>query len=202
MGAPETTFASHPGNIQISFLRYIRYFPFYVLTPAAALLIGSLFLLFGGIEMIWLTACAICIATLKAAPLYARMSRHYKLGCLNPAVVVQSKPLLLAVYTDLSNSDELFVPVVKILRHPRLGSDNFLIGARCATVSLYHGSLDNGQWDDFDPKLVNAATASEQLIRRSIDQLEQGDWFILEEFVRHLGQPLRPGLYPVKHIYK
>ena len=202
MGAPETTFASHPGNIQINFIRYIRYFPFSVRTPAAAFLIGLSFLLFGGIEMIWLTACAICIAILKVAPLYARLRRHYRLGCLNPAIVLQSKPLLLAVYTELSNSEDRFVPIVKILRHPRLASDDFQVGARCATVSLYFGSLEKGQWDDFDPKLVNAATADQKTICRSVDRLDEGDWFILEEFVRGLREDARPGLYPVKHIYK
>lgn len=198
MSAGKTTFASHPGNIRANLFLYLRYFPGPAILPVAIAIAGLGCPFIFGTNAWWVALAAVLAALVKLGSLFQRVRLQFMHGCLNPAIVLQTKPLLLAVYTDLTLRDENSFPVIKILLHPKLARDQFKVGDRCATVSLYAGYLDELKWRDFDPKLVNVATRDPALIANSIARLPEPEWFLLQQFLPHV--PSKPGLYPVSNV--
>src|SRR5690348_2030059 len=120
MSAGKTTFASHPGNISAHLLRYVRYFPGPTVLPITVGIAGLACPLIFGLKFWWVTIGAILLALARLGPFLSRARLQFRHGCLNPAVVLQSKPLMLAVYTDLMMRSDNSCPVVKIIHHPRL----------------------------------------------------------------------------------
>jgi hypothetical protein len=197
MSAGETTFASHPGNVRVNFLRYLRYFPWPAVIPVTFALAAFAWPLIVNVDQWWVVLAGIAAVVIQLGPIYWRARLQFMHGCLNPAIVLRTKPLLLAVYTDLSTSDDLSFPVIKVIRHPRLLSDRFKVGDRCVTVALYAGYEGRAKWDDFEPLLLNVATDDPAVISNSIARLPETDWFLLLEFLPRVPKPPKPGLYPL-----
>jgi hypothetical protein len=202
VSAGETTFASIPGNIDLQFLRYIRYFPWAVAIPGGLALITIACAFVFGFKQPWTGLAAIGLAAILAqlALLYRDGQTHFRHGCVNPAIVIRTNPLVIAVYSDLSTSDENFHPAVKVMRHPRLRSDQFQAGDRCATVSLYSGNFAKPKWKNFNPLLVNVATDDMEVVAISMARIPEDEWIILEDFIRRSASPIKCRLYPLDDI--
>ncbi len=100
------------------------------------------------------------------------------------------------MYSDLSNGGEGNYPVVKVIEHPRGCGDAFVAGSRCATVSLYRGTIEARRWEDFNPKLVTAADGRLQTMRGAMERIPEDEWKLLEQALLDLPKPWKPGLYP------
>lgn len=183
-----------PGNVRMNPLRYLRYFPTAIVIPGAFALATFAFPFLAGLSY-W---PVILVGIAAVVGQFVKPYRHFMYGTLSPAVVLQIKPLILAVYTDLSDNHRLSVPVVKIVRHPRLRSDRFAIGQRCVTVSLYQpydGFRERQKWKDFEPLLVSVATSDPAISSNALRCLPDDDWFMLEQFVLQLPKPPSLGLH-------
>jgi len=113
--------------------------------------------------------------------------------------VVAHAPDLIAVYSDLSTGGEPY-PVVKVLRHPldRMTGGRPPLGTRLATVALFRGAPNRPRWIDFTPIAVNCASSDTAAIERVVAGIRQREWQAMEEALRQVPTPYRPGVYPVK----
>jgi hypothetical protein len=187
----DRTVAGRPGGVRLQFLRYVQYFPLWP-SILGGWLLGGTVICFWSLNGLWLVLPAAALIGLY----WSHLKSHFAKGCMNPAVVMETKPLLIGVYSDLSNGDGSY-PTIKLLRHPSRSSDRFNVGQRCLTVSLYEGRLDCRHWEDFSPKLVISATGDPSVLSVESVSIPEEDWNLLEQAIPTLPQPWKPGLYPI-----
>lgn len=186
----DRTVAGRPGGVRLQFLRYIQYFPFWPSVLGLWLLGGTVSCLWS-LHGLWLVLPGAALAGLY----WNHLKAHFAKGCTNPAVVLETKPLLIGVYSDLSSGEGSY-PAVKLLRHPSRSSDHLHVGQRCLTVSLYEGSLESRHWEDFNPKLMISATGDSSITSPIAASIPDEEWSLLEQAISKLPQPWKPGLYP------
>jgi hypothetical protein len=106
-----------------------------------------------------------------------RIRQQFLYGCVNPGVVVSSKPPVVAVLTDLTTSK---VPhyTIKILPQPLKWMKNGVppVGTRIATVALYEGNIKKGYWDDFHPIVIDCVTGNQNDIDRVFQSIPNREW--------------------------
>jgi hypothetical protein len=188
----DQTTASLPGNVRVNPLRYARHFPTW-----PDILAGSVVLLAASA----LTNPAYIVLSFLMLVVngfyWYRVKEHFLHGCINPAVVVNTNPLLIAVSTDLTTGWKPW-PVIKILRHPlkSIAGRPPQVGMRLSTVALYQASLtDDSHWSNFQPIAVECVTTDAASIRHTMSQLGDDSWRELECKLRQVPQPWKPGLY-------
>jgi DNA-directed RNA polymerase subunit RPC12/RpoP len=186
--------ASLPGNVKVNPIQYVTHFPLWPILWAGSLVAtGVAALLTMNIALI-----IIAFMLLAANALYwYRVKEHFLHGCINPAVVVSTNPLLIAVSTDLTTGWKPW-PVVKILPHPlrSIGGQPPQIGMRLSTVALYQsGGNDDSHWVDFHPKAVECVTTDEASIQYTMSQLDEDAWQDLHRKLMKVPRPFRAGLY-------
>ncbi|HLO47722.1 MAG TPA: DUF3239 domain-containing protein [Kamptonema sp.] len=219
-----STYASNPGNLRINYFYWIRSFPdqpIQLILPLTILVVLAFLLnwIFGfaffgvlreGKSLHLLPAALLGIAVfniffgigiflfLKKLILAAiRTREHFLYGCVNPGVVVASKPPLVAVFTDLSTGK---IPhhAIKILPQPLKWMKNGVppVGTKLATVALYEGNLHQGYWDDFHPVVIDCVTGNQADIERVFESIPDWEWEQLEVGLEYLRLPItQPGLY-------
>jgi len=185
------TEAARPGGVRLNLGQYVKYFPFWPGVFSAALALGAGLVLFRTLHGLWLAVPAAAAFLIYKSHLTAHFSR----GCTNPAIVLQSRPLLLAVYSDLSTGSGSY-PVIKVLHHPA-GGERLAPQTRCATISLYSGSTQSARWEDFTPRLMTAAHSDRRAMIAAMEYIPEEEWSLLERAVADLPKPWKPGLYPI-----
>ena len=128
--------------------------------------------------------------------LLTHIREHFIYGCTTPGVVISTKPVLVAVITDLRTRETEY-PVIKVLPQPLQWIKNGVppVGTKLATIALYSGNPQKEHWDDFHPIVVNCVTGSQTDINRVFRSIPEQDWLELEIGLEQI--PRKPGLYPI-----
>lgn len=186
--------ASNPGRIQVSKLKWFLNYPKWPL-----ILIGIL-LFFVMLGLLHWSAWIIATVALVVNLFYwARVSNHFQFGCINPAVIVSTNPLLYAACTDLTHGEGAY-PAIRIVQKNFRFVDGATpkVGIRFPTVALYVPSTENiPHWATFDPKPVECATNDRFAIQAKMDSIEKEDWEELDRWLQQVPRPYKPGLYMI-----
>lgn len=183
--------------IKVNFKVLIKCYPGEIIFYLVGLIVGLALLtvyptLGGVIICISIIACIVNLNTWKA---------HFAQGALLPGIVVNPDKNLIAVVADMDSQGGRPYPVVKIAKRPIKSATGapFRKGARLATVATFHNSnlISNKRWTDFNPIVVNCATASQKTIKRAINAIDEEDWEFLLQVVKKMEQPFKPGIYPL-----
>jgi len=175
-----TTAASTPGTIQITRFAYARYFGEGIVDFMGRL-VGS----FSRKNVRWV-----------------RAQEHFRFGDVNPAIVLDAKMGLVAVFTDLDSKLQKRFPVVKVkkeklhlIRHSPVKN-----GCRLAAVSLYARSPETattGMWGGFSPIVIDCVVHDKQACATALERITPISWVALELGTEQLPSPLRPGLFAI-----
>ena len=186
-----TTSASLPGRLAISRRRYARYF---CPKPEA-----RWFFLFGSF-LPWF---------MRGVPTFGRLvwhwtqtREHFLYGCLNPAIVLDARAGLVAVFTNLTAIGNKPTPVVKIKRERLDLIDPARVenGARFASVAVYFSSpecMARGHWADFNPIVVDCLVSSRSACENALERLQPTSWQALRTGLRSIENRQEIGLHHV-----
>ncbi len=191
--------AAFPAELRVSPFVIAQNYP--ALIVDVLLFIASLLLFF----VLALSAQGACLIplffmaypALKIYARYRRLSYHFRIGCIVPAVVVQSQPLMLAAWTDLSTNQTDEFPVVKIWPTSLPPGQSRSLGSHVACVAVYYGSNGSRKWDSFSPIPARMVTRDNGALKRLEESLPNEFWLTLNEGIREI-LPLAPGTYPVQ----
>jgi hypothetical protein len=186
------TVASNPGGVRVNPFRYARHFPKWPTIWGVGLLASIALAMVRPGQFVW----AIFLLVFNIIH-WLQVMAHFRLGCVNPSVVLEVNPLTLAVSTDLTTGGDLY-PAIKILTHPAPADVNLKKGDRCATVAVYQGSSNADYWEDFTPRLADCVTADRATVKRVVESIPAEEWAALEAGLAQVPKPLKPGLYRVK----
>jgi Protein of unknown function (DUF3239) len=205
----DDTVASNPGELKANLAVFYRCFPRPPLIMAASLLfpVGVAIAancLPGGsaisahAELIFPPLIFVAIATQVTTHPARYVREYFEFGDLNPGIVVSHDPDLIAVHADLTKGFAP-CPMIKIRPHPlkRMTGGRPPVGTRLATIAGYQGSKRKDRWEDVHPVAVNCATADPDQIKRALSRIGEREWRALDEGLRQIPEPYRPGLYPV-----
>ncbi len=134
---------------------------------------------------------------------YIRKIEQFKLGCLNPTVVVDKDNGLIATFTNLTYTGSSPTPVIKISREPLhlIKEPALFNGLRLPTVALYQRDPRKQQayaWDNFDPKIANCFTDDILACDHLLSRLSKNSWICLQEGLKQVQTPGATGLYYVQ----
>ncbi len=191
---PYDTVASNPGRVTVDHLCHFMNYPKWYLIWG----VPSILFVGAATQLHW--ACwipaVICIVLLL---LYTFIiTETFKHGCVNPGIVVQVSPTLIAVMTDLSKGDGEHYPVMKIIKKnlPRVKGEELHVGTRVATVAIYQddAKVKRPHWVDFHPKPVLCANFDPTVAKRILNTIDTDDWEHLERELSAMHPPYTPGL--------
>jgi hypothetical protein len=183
--------------IKVDYKVLIRCYPGEIIFYAVGVIVGLALMtvhasLGGAIAGVSVVACFVNLNSWKG---------HFSNGALLPAIVVNPDKSLIAVIADLDAQGGHPHPVVKIVKRPIISATGapFKKGARLATIATFHNSniISNKRWTDFNPIVVNCATANRKTIKRALGAIDEEDWELLLKVVKKLDQPFKPGIYPL-----
>src|SRR6266850_3855809 len=183
--------ASNPGKLTVQPLRYTAHFPFWPASFAGGFVTSLAWAL--AQPSFWPVPALILVVN---AGYWLRVRLRFRFGCVNPSKVICTAPFTLAVFTDLTTGGGQY-PVIKILRHPIPRGSRYADGDKCATVAMYSGAGDAEHWEDFDPVMVDCATTDRSSIETVVQSIPADEWSSLEEGIKNLPLPLKPGVYPL-----
>lgn len=194
--------ATNPAKLRVDYSPYLRCFPRDVILIALFLVFVPILI---GLALFYRSVAPlfICLGFLLLWSGFLlfhfwEVRDHFRVGNVNPAVVVSVDPYLVAVYTDMTMGAGSW-PAIKILRQPldRMAGGPPSIGQRLATAAMYTGHPLLGRWSDFDPRIVNCATCNTDDIQRVFASIPPHEWQALDAGLRTLVKINRPGLYYV-----
>jgi len=142
----------------------------------------------------------ICIKVLRDA-VQEILYLHFQSvrGDVAPVIVVQEKPLLLALIFDVSMGDRPSRHVLKVFQ-PQKGSVGdvplgYHFGATC-----YYGFNDEGtEWADVLATPLTVYTTNRQDIQESISRVDAHDWGRLEAAVATLPATIEEGVFRLEN---
>ncbi|AFY99876.1 DUF3239 domain-containing protein [Calothrix sp. PCC 6303] len=221
----DTTYASNPGALQVNYLYWIRSFPqepIKLIFPLILLAVMIFFInwAFGiglfrvirqgkSLDNLPFALLGIIIFDIsfwylispllnKLIFLIHRIREHFMYGCVNPGIVVSSKPLLLAVFTDLRKR-EVRYPAIRILSQPLKWTTKgtIPIGTKFATVALYEESKnpESEHWENFYPIVINCVTGNKRDINRVFRSIPEWEWQALKNGLTQIKDKQESGLY-------
>jgi Protein of unknown function (DUF3239) len=222
------SYASNPGKLRIDYLLWAQSFSseslsllsLLVLLSILTILVNFLFvtgifqqinkgnLLFGLIQGLFgvsifnaLLIYGINHVLNQLGNILREVENKFLYGCINPGVVVSTKPPLVAVFTDLTKDNSKPCHVIKILSQPlnRIKKGVPAVGGRLATVAQYEGIIENSYWDDFHPQVVNCVTSNKSDIERVMGTIPDWEWEQLDIGLSYLGKT-QPGLYHLPFV--
>jgi hypothetical protein len=192
-----STVASKPGGLTVNPILWLRHYP----TWSVLWLMHLGLAIKLALSVHWAFWAGVALLVAANGLYWIRVYEHFRHGCANPAVILQLKPMLIAVWTDLSQGDGEY-PVIKIIRKkvPSVDGERPYQGAKLATVALYQRGADDNLpcWGDFNPIPVGCVTWRKDEMKRIMDSFTDEDWAALCEGLKRLPGPLRPGLYHVR----
>src|SRR5262245_42619308 len=191
----DRSIASNPGRLSVERLRYATHFPLWPVGLVFGLMASA------GWVAVRPTFWPLLVFALALNFSYwYRVKLRFQFGCVNPGKVVSTEPFLLAVYTDLANGNvEAPYPVVKILSHTTPRGTGLAMGDKCATVAMYNGAASAEHCEDFDPIMVDCATSDNATLESVLRAIPAEEWVELEAGLKEIPQPLKRGIYPLKH---
>jgi hypothetical protein len=189
-----STEASNPGRVRLNVWCWLIHKPFWPAVWAGGLALAVALAVLHS----WVWWVAVGLLALVNLLYWVGLRERFRAGCINPGLVVAVEPTLVAVGTDLSKGLGEY-PAIKIIRAPlwAIGGQPVLVGMRLATVATYSegANPEEPHWVDFTPHPVQLATFDEAEIARTLSSIDEEDWPELEEALRQVPQPYRPGLY-------
>ncbi len=189
------TAASNPGMFRVSYLRWIRAFPKWVIIWHS-LLVLSLVLT---VLVHWAFGILFLMLAYAVYIYWHRVKYQFISGCVNPGQVVSIHPPLVAVVTDLTKGGPSCL-VAKVVRQPLscMAGGPPQIGQRVATVAFYNevnSGLDH--WDDFEPVVADCVTGNHDDLARVLASIDQESWQELQTAIPQIPTPPQPGLYRI-----
>lgn len=109
---------------------------------------------------------------------------HLAFGCLNPAMILDAKKGLVAVFTNLNASGERSVPVIQIYSEridliPRKVRKGDLFATACIYLQNDE-SRAQGQWAGVDPIIVDCLVTNQKACRDAASRIKPLAWQALE----------------------
>jgi hypothetical protein len=192
------TYATHPGRVKAEILRVLVSYPTIPLVLIGVEVVGITLLLV--LPFYWILL-GFAVAPLLCLIFYIGDIRpRFRDGDVCLGVVVSEEPLLVAYMTDMStdiSGRSPPYPAVKICAEPRsrFADKDVKLGRPIAGIARYGGKSTNRHHDFFEPLAVQCATSNESEVARVLSEISQERWQELQERVRKLPHPFRPGLY-------
>lgn len=113
----------------------------------------------------------------------AAIAEFMRLGCCNPAVVVQTQPeLLIAAYSDdhdwvlLLKFDQFFVQEYSLQPHTRLLSVNMYMREEPLMCDLQNGPNSTLLWSNFAPRIAEFCSSDHDTIQAKKQQCTEEEW--------------------------
>ncbi len=191
----DSAVASRPAGVAVSLVRWSLRYPRWPVILIAALLLSL------GLSVFvdWMFVVSLPLALIPNFFYWNRIVEHYRFGDANPGVLVGTEPPLVAVLADMSKSGAGDWRLCVVEDRPaREWGEPPTVGARLATVGLYHDGDDDRapSWGRFDPLTVEPVTADADDAVRLMERFEPTEWRRLERAADAVA-PTRPGLYDV-----
>jgi len=192
------TTASNPGSINFKPMIWIKH-DLETVIPFVVALVFFIILSFV-YSYFWLVIVLFILA--KGMYYFVSIKEHFTADS-NLGVVVSKKPLLLAVYTDLTKGNGHY-PVIKIIDYK--GSKDVLFGEKIGTISTYSQSDEESflyreggtpYWVNFYPFPVTYATDDQKEIQQTLSTYPEGQKELIMDCVKQLPKPYKKGLYRV-----
>jgi len=191
----DDTSASHPGHVRAQYWRLAASYPLWPVLLALAWLV-TLAAVIDGFH--WSAMLLLGLATHGNYAYWSSIRPWFERGDVCPGVVVNEKPLLVASLADLTAGDGAY-PAIKIRREPanRFPGDSGKYGKRVATIARYDGTPTGHTlcWTNFHPRPVQCVTDDPAEIQRLLREIKPQQWTELQQGVKRLPRPFRPGLY-------
>lgn len=133
---------------------------------------------------------------------YLQTSDHFKFGCVNPSIILNTAEGHIATFTSLTSYGDCPTPVIKISKEPLHLIRNVFLqnGQKAGTVSLYFRNPDDDSapvWIDFDPKLALNFTEDIQACEALKNRNSAAAWECLEIGLAQIKDSTKTGLYAV-----
>lgn len=185
--------ASTPANIPLETARWMKHHPLWpVLYPVLA---GTclLLMLWGPSGFLWL-ALLFAFLTFRY---WGKVRHAFRHGNANPARLLSVRPPLVAVWSDLTTSEEQGHPAIKVLPYPLktvLGQP-LQVGQAVPTASIYQGSEDAEAWKDLTVYLLEEGSADHAALGEMLGRIPPEEWAELDGALEAAGWQMKPGLH-------
>ncbi len=191
----DDSYATNPGGLGLNPFLRLRYRPLWPLVWLSLLTISVL--LASKSHWGWWVAVGVFVV-LNGLYWYVAWM-HFAQGNVNEAILISVEPPLMAVAVDMSTN---FTPHVglKVISYPKktLNGRPLKQGSRHACATLYSGESERGNhWEDCDPIPLECGTWNRARISAHIQKVTNDEWQELDERVKRLARPYKPGLYPM-----
>jgi hypothetical protein len=201
------TYASHPGRVRAQIFRVLASYPTEPCLAGGVLVAGIIAVAIFPFSP-WILAAPITGLMWLTSSVY-QVRSWFREGDVCAGVVVSEEPLLVATLThlttDISGSGP-FWPAIRICREPRRRFTDAQAkrGTPVASIARYHGfpKLKPERWLNFEPKAVQCATSDEAEVSRLLAEISQERWRELQEGIKLVPRPFRPGLYCLWELRK
>ena len=195
--AKQDAHASYPGRVRVNMFRYMVFYPRWPIGIGIVLLITGLATFLLHKYFVVLFALTFLFAVIG----WRQIKGRYISGCLNPAKIISFSPPLLAVASDFTHSPKQSWPAIKILRQPieSVLGPNAQVGDRVPTVAYYTNGPDNSaeHWGDITPDLVAAGTSDPSEIQRTLGEITEERWSMLDQGLAQIPQPYTENLHRI-----
>ncbi len=117
-------------------------------------------------------------------------------GQLLPARIVSLKPLRIAAFAELSRGEENY-PALMVLPLPEhaLGRLEPRLGQKLSLLASASGARHLKYYQELHPTFFSSLYEPPLPYEPSFEELEEQQWFLLDEAIQYLGRPLRYGLH-------
>src|SRR5262249_29170442 len=127
--------------------------------------------------------------------------RHFREGCICPAMVVSTSPYLVAGYDNLGVSWSNPWPAITIVQVPlhRMPGGPPDLDARLAALCMISGTpTEREVWEYVVAKIVDLVSRDGDEVERDRSSIPKEEWMALEEGICQIPEPYTPGLFPIK----
>lgn len=189
-------YAPNAANVKLGPRVWLKYFPGDVM-PAV---IAGVFVIPAVMHHpAWLLLSAVFALRLVVSS--ARLMEHFKLGEAKPAIVVSTRPCLIAVEHQFDDKGQprRFVKIVRI-KLSSIGGRPIELGEHMATAILLQPTSSFLPQFNFFPLPLEYATQDAEKIRKIKDRFHTTEWESLKEAIENVKKPFKPGIYEVPPI--
>ncbi|WP_265594436.1 DUF3239 domain-containing protein [Haloferula sp. BvORR071] len=133
--------------------------------------------------------------------IWVRYRKLLQVGDLLPAIVYNRETGLVAAYTNLQCSGNRPWPVIKIFRDRLSMLPNLQHRQQLAVVAFYGGSEESraeGHWDNIHPIVVDCLVSDREARARTLERISKTSWQALEAGLKMLPPSPGEGIYHVK----
>ncbi|MGD1848227.1 MAG: DUF3239 domain-containing protein [Salibacteraceae bacterium] len=129
---------------------------------------------------------------------------QFRLGCLNPTVILDVQKGLIATSTNLTKDFGPATDVVKISKEKLhlIRGKHLKNGDRLPSIALYYPNTENPNataWSDFNPLVPHCFSADLDHCDRLLDRLDEASWRKLFHGLSQIKDTTVEGLYHVQN---